>query len=117
MGAFYRQYKAKGFEALFAAVNDNANVPMFVQQYQIPFPVGTAPDGKAREYMQHTLVRPAYVPWLVFIDKKGTIRAQFTGVDAIFNQGQAGLAREVERLLVEPGPSPAAKKAAPVKKK
>ena len=35
MGAFYRQYKAKGFEALFAAVNDNANVPMFVQQYQV----------------------------------------------------------------------------------
>ncbi len=62
-------------------------------------------------------MRPAYVPWLVFIDKKGMIRSQFTGVDAIFNQGQAGLAREVERLLVEPGPAPAPKKAAPVKKK
>lgn len=109
MGAFYRQYKAKGFEALFAAVNDNANVPAFAQQYHVPFPIGTAPDGKAREYMQHTLVKPAYVPWLVFIDKKGVIRAQFTGVDAIFNQGIAGLQRVVDPLLAE-------KVAAPKKK-
>ena len=116
MGAFYRQYKTKGFEALFAAVNDNANVPLFVQQYQVPFPVGTAQDGKAREYMQHSLVRPAYVPWLVFIDKKGVIRAQFTGDDAIFNQGVAGLQRVVDPLLAEKDSGSSPKKAAPKKK-
>jgi hypothetical protein len=53
----------------------------------------------------------------VFIDKKGVIRSQFSGVDAIFNMGQAGLAREVDKLLAEPGPAPAAKKAATTKKK
>ncbi len=116
MGAYYRQNKAKGFEALFAAVNENPNVPAFIQQYQVPFPVGTAPDGKAREYMQHTLVRPAYVPWLVFIDKKGVIRAQYTGTDAIFNQGVAGIQREVDRLLAEKDTPAPAKKAAPKKK-
>ncbi len=109
MGAFYRQYKAKGFEALFAAVDANPNVVAFSRQYQVPFPVGSAPDALAREYMQHTLVRPAYVPWLVFIDKKGVIRAQFTGVDAIFNQGTAGIAREVDKLLAEPAAAPARK--------
>ncbi|MBL8174860.1 MAG: TlpA family protein disulfide reductase [Bryobacterales bacterium] len=117
MGAFYRQYKAKGFEALFAAVDPNPPVAAFVQRYQLPFPVGMALDAKAREYMMHTMVRPAYVPWLVFIDKKGVIRAQFTGVDAIFNQGTAGLAREVDKLLAEPGgPAAPAKKSTPKKK-
>lgn len=111
MSAIYKQYKSKGLEILFAAVNTNPDVPGFVSRFQVPFPVGTADDVKARDYMQHSYLRTAYVPWLVFIDKKGVIRAQYTGSDAIFNGGEDAIRRAVDPLLAEPaGP------AAPVKK-
>ncbi len=112
MGAVYRQYKAKGLEILFAAFNLNPDVPGFVKRFGVPFPVGMVDEVKARDYMQHSFIRQAYVPWLVFLDKKGVIRAQYTGSDAIFNGGEEAIRRDVDPLLAEKAatPAPAAKK-------
>lgn len=97
-------------------MNSNPNVPEFIQRYQVPFPVGVGDDQKARDFMQFTMVAPAFVPWLVFIDRQGIIRAQFTGNDPFFNGGVPAVKSEVDKLLLEKAP-PAAKKAVPAKKK
>lgn len=61
MGAYYRQNKAKGFEALFAAVNENPNVPAFIQQYQVPLvalpkpkPQKPQPETQTHGYLKVT---------------------------------------------------------------
>jgi len=54
------------------------------------------------------------VPFVVFIDRQGVIRAQYTGVDEAFfdNQQEQHMRDEVEKLLNEGGAKvkPAAKK-------
>jgi hypothetical protein len=111
MGEIYRQYKAKGLEILFAAINANPNIEGFVGRYKVPFPVGAAEGDKANVFMQNSVVKPTYVPWLVFIDRAGTIRAQYNGGDALFNGGAAAIAKVVDPLLAG-RPAAAPKKAA-----
>lgn len=115
MGQVYRQYKAKGLEVVFAAINPNPNIPAFVDRYKVPFPVAMGDGEKANLFMQNSVVKPTFVPWLVFIDRAGTIRAQYSGKDAIFNGGTEAIVKAIEPLL---GGAPAAgAKKAPAKKK
>lgn len=114
MGAIFRQYQGKGLDVLFAAFNLNPDVPGFIKRFSVPFPMGTVDEVKARDYMQHSFVRQAYVPWVVIIDKKGVIREQYTGSDAIFNGGEEAIRRVIDPLLAEKAApaAPAARKAA-----
>jgi hypothetical protein len=113
MSGIYRELNAKGFESIEAAVNPTPQVPQFIQRYNVPFPVGTGNDNKAREFMQISMMMNAYVPWVVFIDRAGTIRNQYFGNDVAFNDQGATFRRELEKLLAERTPSNT--KAAPKK--
>jgi hypothetical protein len=44
---------------------------------------------------------PFRLPLLQFIDRKGMIRAQFTGEDSFFNDEAANMRKTLERLLDE----------------
>jgi hypothetical protein len=114
MSAVYKQYNAMGFEVLFAAVNENPEVANFAAKYRLPFPVGVANGEKGRGFFEFPMVRPAYVPWLAFIDRAGVIRSQFSGMDSIFKEGAQGIIREIEPLLKEKAAA-VPKKAAPPK--
>lgn len=87
---------------LLSAINPNPNVPAFVNTYGAKFPVGTSDYQLARDFMQFSVMMNAYVPWLVFIDKTGTIRAQFTGNDPFFNNVEAGVKEWADKLVAEP---------------
>jgi hypothetical protein len=105
-----KDLKPQGFEVAEGAVNEDANVPDFIKTYNPPFPVGKAGGLNALEYLQWPPnVRPL-VPFMVFIDRKGMIRAQYTGADTkFFDDGQEKNIREqVEKLLHE-GATPAKK--------
>jgi hypothetical protein len=114
MSAVYQQYKGLGLEVLFAAVVDNANVAGFMAKYRLPFQVGVGNGEKGRAFFEFPMVKPAYVPWLAFIDRNGIIRSQFSGNDSIFKEGTQGLIRQIEQLLKEKPAPPA--KSAPKKK-
>jgi hypothetical protein len=114
MSAVYKQYNAMGFEALFAAVNDNPEIANFSAKYRLPFPLGTGNGEQGRAFFEFPMVKPAYVPWLAFIDRAGMIRSQFSGNDLIFKQGAQGIIREIEPLLKEK--AAAAPKKAPAPK-
>ena len=79
--------------------------PSFVSQFKVPFPVGTAGVMSALDYIQWPKDKRPLVPFLVFIDRKGVIRAQYTGVDEAFfdNQQEQHMRDEAEKLLNEGG--------------
>jgi hypothetical protein len=58
-----------------------------------------------------------YVPDVVFIDRGGTIRAQYAGTDAFFRNERQNIRAMLDKLLSESAPkSPPAKKTTPKKK-
>lgn len=54
-------------------------VPPFIERFKPGFPVGWTSMDKAFKFLQLSLMTPGTVPKLVFIDKKGLIRAQYDG--------------------------------------
>lgn len=111
MSGIEKDLAPKGLEVLEAAINEGADVAGFVQQFQPSFAVGTAPAQAALDYIQWPAGKRVLVPLMVFVDRKGVIRAQYTGADSDFfdefTMGQHFRA-EIEKLLAEPAP-PAAK--------
>jgi hypothetical protein len=94
-----------------AAVNDNPDVPGFIQRFHPPFPVGIAGGQAALDYMQWPKDERPLVPLMVFIDRKGMIRAQYSGLDEKFfdDQQDQHIRDIVLKLLTE--------SAVPIKKK
>ena len=87
------ELKPKGFEVLEGAVNPEANIPQFIQQFRPAFPVGTANEMGALEFMQISPMIRTFVPYIAFIDRKGIIRAQLTGSD-LSDETQERILRE-----------------------
>ncbi len=120
LSALQNEFGPSGFQVLASAVEDMAsmNVPDFVKRFQPPFPVGFNSRDPVLEYLQHPSMFKLMMPQLVFIDRQGTIRAQYGGDDKFFADDQEKHLREqVEALLKE---APAAPKkhpaASPVRK-
>jgi peroxiredoxin len=101
----YPELAPKGFEVVEAAVDDHPDIPAFVSQFKVPFPVGKAGVVPAWDFIQWPRDKIAMVPFLVFIDRSGVIRAQYTGADEKFfdNQQEQHMREEAEKLLNEGG--------------
>jgi peroxiredoxin len=99
----YKDLAPRGFEVLEAALNDNPDVPSFVSNFKVPWPVGTAGVLSAVDFIQLPKDKRPLVPFVVFIDRKGMIRAQYTGADEGFFDAQQDqhLRAEAEKLLSE----------------
>lgn len=102
------EYAAKGLKVVEAAINDLQSVPGFVRNFNPPFPVGYADHNTAVQYLQLSPMVRSFVPFLLFIDRKGMIRAQYTGSDPYFQNEEKNARAEVEKLLA---PEPAAEHA------
>ena len=118
MSGIAKDLEPKGLAFLETAVNENADIPGFLQQFKPPFPVGSAPAQAALQFIQWPPDKRPLVPFMVFIDRMGVIRAQYTGADESFfddNMDQH-IRGEIEKLLAE-GPAkskpPTARKAKP----
>ena len=105
MGGIERDLGPKGFAVVEAALNDNADVPGFMRQYNTPFPVGTTSGSNAMEYLQWPPTQRPLVPLMVFIDRAGMIRAQYSGYDTDFfgDAIEKNLREQAEKLLKEGG--------------
>lgn len=98
----------QGLQILTASFNPDAalQVSNFNKQYVSGFPSGSAERDSVLEFLQLSDPR-FYVPILVFIDRKGMIRAQYIG-DAEFLKDQDKNIRTLaESLLKEPAGKPA----------
>lgn len=104
MEKVFRDLSGKGFEAIGVAVNDDARelVSGYIQELGLSFPVGAGDRGEAAKYLEHPPMLLLQFPQLVFIDKKGTIRAQYRGTDSFIRWNEEQNIRNlVEKLLAE----------------
>jgi peroxiredoxin len=104
MNKLYEEYGPRGFQPLGVAFNDMATmlVPDYVNQLGLKFPVGVGTREEVLSFLQHPVVEMMYVPQLVFIDRKGVIRAQYPGQSDFFKNEEQNMRKEIEALLREP---------------
>ena len=74
----YTEYGSRGFQPLGVAWNDMANmlVPDFIKANNVNFPVAFAPRAAVLDYLMMAESVRSVVPQIVWIDRKGMIRAQ-----------------------------------------
>ena len=109
------EFGKRGFQPIGIAINPNADVPRFVAEQAVTYPVGTATRDAAFAYLQRSIMSPNfYVPQMVFVDRTGTIRAQYGGTDAFFTNEEQSIRAMAEKLLNEA--PPVSKRQVPKKK-
>ncbi len=114
------EYGPRGFQALASAIEEGAAkaLPDFLNRFHPPFPVGFNARGPVLEFLQHPIAARMIMPNLVYIDRQGVIRAQYTGDDPFFTETQqeTNMRQKLEQLLDE-GSAGRKKAAATAKKK
>ena len=114
-----QEFGPRGFQPLVMAINEMAHmfVPDFIKQFGLTFPVGYGQRETAVGFLQHPVILQLLMPQLVFIDRKGVIRAQYGGGDAFYKDEEKNMREMIVSLLKEPSGAPAAKaKPTPAKK-
>lgn len=92
----------RGFQVLEAAVEDDAkdHVAEFEKNFQTNFPVGVSDQENAFPVLRPDPKKLILMPQCVLLDRKGLIRAQFSGDDAIFEgDAHAKLRSLISRYL------------------
>jgi peroxiredoxin len=96
-------YGARGLQVVEVAIDQAASsaVPGFIEHFQPNFPVGFATYDAASAYLQHPSELILHVPALVFIDRQGTIRAEYEGDAKFFSEDQQdkNMRAEIGKLL------------------
>ncbi|MBI3679522.1 MAG: TlpA family protein disulfide reductase [Acidobacteria bacterium] len=101
----------KGFQPVGVAFNEGAMMlaPEFVRTYNVNYPLGVASRDTVIQFLGVSSVARLMVPQVVFIDRKGVIRAQ-SSVSGTENLHDEHIMRQqIEQLLSEPaqnGPRP-----------
>ena len=104
LAPIYREYRSKGVEFLGVAVNPSAaqNLPAFVSQYGVEFPVGLGTSMQWSSFAKFSVTKRAYVPHVLFVDKDGKIVEDHPGEDTEFWQDQGtNIAAALDRLLAQ----------------
>ncbi len=75
-----------------------------MNKFKPTFPVGQYDNAKAIEFMQLSPVVRSFVPFMIFIDRAGVIRAQHTGSEQEyfsedFIKQSVNIRADIEKLL------------------
>ncbi|MDE3194834.1 MAG: TlpA family protein disulfide reductase [Acidobacteriota bacterium] len=78
-----KDYEGKDVQFLASAINPMSSLylPEFKQKFGPVFPIGYNDQSYVAKFLGFPPNDPMFVPQLVFVDKAGTIRAQFGGED------------------------------------
>lgn len=105
LAPLYKELKPRGIEVLGLATNASApeNLGRFAEAFEVEFPVALASRNDwARFGRFPPRGKPPYVPHLLFVDRGGTIRAEFRGEDRTFYENLEQRFRAIaESLLAE----------------
>jgi thiol-disulfide isomerase/thioredoxin len=105
------QFVPRGVQFVECAINSDAATAMqeFLRRFQPQFPVGWTSEAVARSYVRIPITggRPLYVPHMVFLDRRGIVRGDFSGETGFFTNSEANIRTELEKLLkADANPSP-----------
>ena len=80
-------------------------MPEFIQRFHPAFPVGWNSEAAVRNYLQYTIMdpRPLYVPHMVFLDQRGVIRRDCAGESGFFQNADANIRAELDKMLKAAG--------------
>ncbi len=117
LNAIQKEFGPRGLQVLAAAVNGNAAylVEPFVQRYRPAYPIGFLDEESTMKLGDFTRDTHPFVPIVMFVDRAGTVQAQYFGNDPALKQQEKTFRTNAENLL-KFFPKPAAKKAAAVSK-
>lgn len=97
------KYAARGAQIVECAFNSDAQSSLaeFKQQFHPPFPVGYSNQAAVMAYLQISLLdpHPLYVPHIVFLDRRGAIRADVAGESDFMRQPEVNIPAELDKLL------------------
>ena len=97
------KYALRGVQVLECAFNDDAkdSVAEFKTQFHPTFPVGYSNRAAVMAYLQISILdpHPLYVPHMVFLDRRGMIRADIAGESDFMKQPEVNIPAELEKLL------------------
>lgn len=118
LSTMQKEYGPRGFQAMASAIDDMGamNVPDFIKRFQPPFPVGFNKQDDAEVYLHHPAMLRLLMPQMVFIDRQGSIRAQYGGDDKFFADDQEKHIRDQIEALLKDAPAVHKKRQAAPKK-
>jgi|SRR5579863_2139284 len=97
------KYAARGVQVLECAFNDDAQYSLadFQNQFHPPFPVGYSNRAAVMSYLHIPVLdpHPLYVPHIVFLDRRGIIRADEAGESDFMKQAETKIPAELDKLL------------------
>jgi len=96
-----KEYAGKPVQILGCAFNDGSQqaLPQFIQQFQPNFPVGYCSRDAVLNYLQFPILKPLYVPHMVFLDKRGMVRGDYLGESEFMTHPDVNVRMELEQLL------------------
>ncbi len=101
----YKEWKSRGLEILGLALNPSAaqNLGEFAQTYHAEFPLALTTRGECTRFAEIPLMERFYVPYIMFVDRNGMVRAEHPGQDRRFYADQENNIRaQLDALLKEP---------------
>jgi peroxiredoxin len=110
MSRLQREFGPRGFQAISLPFNDDAAVaaPRFASEHQLAHPIAAIQRNQVYEFAQLSIVVRHSVPILVFVDRRGRIRAQFEGDADFFQSEEVNFRTKILELLKEPPAKPGA---------
>ena len=104
LAPIYEEFSKDGLEILGMAVNQNApgNIDDFKKEHKVAFPIGVSNRSDWMRFADLSVMARTYVPYMMIVDRNGTIRYEHTGRDQEFWENQEEQFRnEVGELLAE----------------
>jgi peroxiredoxin len=107
-----KEYAAKGVQILGAVFEKDASsrLQQFQRTLSLNFPVGYSEQGPVLDFLQLPPNDPYFVPILVFIDRRGTIRSQYVGDETFLSHQEVNIRAEIDKVLKMGAPVAAAPK-------
>lgn len=114
----YRELGAKGFQPIGIAIDPAGDPASYIRNLNLSFPVGRCLQTDAMNFLQLTPVSRMMMPQVCFVDRRFTIREQYSGDNPFFGEMEEKNIRDlVSKLLAEGAPAKAAPGKAAAKKK
>jgi hypothetical protein len=113
LSGIQKELGSKGLQIIEGTLNADPDIPGFLQRFQPNFPVGSIDPINAGAIMQLSPMVRTFVPYMLIVDRKGVIQAQYTGGDDFLKdeeKQEQNIRSEILKWLKQPAAKSAGNK-------